>query len=139
MRYTVIKVGKLGSHDPKFGTRYWGRVEESQMEVSFNLLDPVDIPEGAELESEERLIKETKGTPEKPSREYLQLKKVKVFGGKPEVSTSASVSAPGQDRILEELRKQTALLQKLVGDSQEDTVVDLDPEETIDLDQIPGV
>lgn len=83
MRFTAIHVNPIGEHDEKYGTRYWGQVEDSDMSVSFNLMNPVDIPQGAQLEFEERSIKETGPQSKSPGTEYLFLKKVKVLGGTP--------------------------------------------------------
>jgi len=75
MKFITKKINPLGDNDPKYGQRYWGYVEESEMPVSFNLMNPVDIREGVTLEFDEKAIKESKkGT------EYLFLRKVKVSG-----------------------------------------------------------
>ena len=80
MKFKVKKVNALGDHDEKYGQRYWGETYDSDMAISFNLMNPVEIPEGAELEFEERLIKETGPQSKNPGTEYLFLKKVKVLG-----------------------------------------------------------
>jgi hypothetical protein len=74
--YTTIKITPMGDYDQKFGQTYWGTVEEAQMPVRFNLMNPVNFDEGMPFGCEEAVIKESsKGT------EYLQLRKVKVSGG----------------------------------------------------------
>lgn len=78
--YTAKKIGAMGDKHEVYGVKYWGTVEEAQMEVSFNLPDKREIPAGAKIEFDERLIRETKGSDEKPSREYMQLKKVHISG-----------------------------------------------------------
>lgn len=78
MKYTAKKIVPLGKFDETYGQRYWGSVEEAEMPVSFNLMKPINISEGAELEFEEKVIKESKkGT------EYMFLRKVKVSGNSP--------------------------------------------------------
>lgn len=143
MTYTAIEINALGDHDPKYGQRYWGKVEETHTPVSFNLLNPVAIPIGAKIDYEEKLVKESKkGT------EYFFLRKVKVSGG-------MAVQQPSSDsqKLLELVYEQTTeILQILKSDQpraslrdswdkattkEEDTVADLDPEEEIDIDSIP--
>ena len=147
MKYTTIKITPMGEHDPKYGTRYWGTVQEADLPVSFNLLNPVNVDEGAVLEYEERSERESKkGTM------YVQLKKVKVLGGqaKVEQEKASQTSIMGYARLIyTEQRKQTALLEKLAGVAyepsdapKEDKVVELTDgevlgDEAIDLDQIP--
>lgn len=89
-KFTAIEIRAIGEHDPKYGTRYWGRVEDSDMPVSFNLMNPVDIPIGASIEFEERVIKKTGPQSKNPGSEYQFLRKVKVGGGIPRMSTPAS-------------------------------------------------
>lgn len=72
MGYTIKYMRPLGEHDPKYGTKYWGKVKETDLDVSFNLMNPVNFSEGEIIEYAEKVIKETKA-----GKEYVQLKKVK--------------------------------------------------------------
>lgn len=73
MRYIVNQINPLGDYDEKYGQRYWGHVHDSDYEVSFNLMNPVNIEPGDTLDFEEKVIKESK-----KGKEYLFLRKVKV-------------------------------------------------------------
>lgn len=74
MTYTLTKCSKLGEHDPKYGTRYWGDALESALPVSFNSMDQT-IGAGQQIEFETMAEKSSKkGT------KYMQLYKVKVIG-----------------------------------------------------------
>lgn len=135
MKYKVKKMNPLGDHDEKYGTRYWGEVEEADMPVSFNLMNPKDIPAGAELEFEEKTIKETKkGT------EYMFLRKVRVLGGAP---SQTQLPAPDitqkLDAIIGNQKLMMSWLRELAGkeEPEEDKVVDVDPDEEVDLSSIP--
>jgi hypothetical protein len=145
MNYTAKKIGPIGDNDPKYGQKYWGTVEEAQMEVSFNLMNPVDISEGAKLDFEEKMIRETKGSEEKPPREYMFLKKVKVSGAGPQTSIPTSSGPSRLPKMTYDLVKQNnELLKKLVGEEseqpedskKEEKVAELD-DEPINLDDIP--
>lgn len=139
--YTVKKIGKIGDHDPKYGQRWRGSVEEAQMEISFNTMEQIDfIPEGAKLEFEERLIKETKGSAEKPPREYMQLKKVRVSGGttKPEAPQASSSLEHKIDQILEIVKELRGEPDRTPDDYRdEETVVTDIGDDPIDLSEIP--
>jgi len=104
MKYTAKRITPLGDHDPKYGTRYWGSVHDSDMPVSFNLMNPVDINDGATLEFEEKVVKESKkGT------EYFFLRKVKVEGN----AIQTSMAAPAD---LTSVHEQLDKILKLLGD-----------------------
>lgn len=148
-KFTAIKIGALGEFDQKYGQRYWGAVEESQMSVSFNLMTPVDIPPGAELEFEERVIKETGPNSKSPGTEYLFLKKVKVHGGMANQTETVPKTEDKLDQLIYEgVQEILRILNQTVPPKslkeqwanttkKEDTVVDVDPEEPIDLGSIP--
>lgn len=145
MKFTAKKINPLGEHDPKYGQRYWGYTEDSEMPISFNLMTPVDIPEGATLEFEERTIKESKkGT------EYLFLKKVKVVGGESLAKLPANDSTKLLELVYDDTQEILRLLKK--DDSgastslketwdkttkQEDVVDDNVDDEPMDLSAIP--
>lgn len=146
MKYTSKKIGPIGDHDPKYGQRYWGHVAEADMEVSFNLMNPKDIEEGMVLEFEEKSIRETRGSEEKPPREYLQLKKVRVIGT-PTV-TSAPKSNPDiakkLDTIIGNQKLIMSWLRELAGkdepseEPQGDTVdTGFDPDSEVNIKDIP--
>lgn len=146
-KFTAIEIRAIGDHDPKYGTRYWGRVEDSDMPVSFNLMNPVDIPTGASIEFEERVIKKTGPQSKNPGSEYQFLRKVKVGGGIPVPHVSAP-NAP-TDLVLAKLDEILALLKipahKSLKEAWDETnlgkapdVVDNDiGDGPIDLDEIP--
>ena len=77
MNYTIVYMRPLGEYDSKYGQKYWGKVEESDLEVSFNLMSPVNFDEGDNIEYEEKIQKETKN-----GKEYYQLRKVHLTGQK---------------------------------------------------------
>lgn len=144
MKFKAKQIRPLGAHDEKYGTRYWGTVHDSDMSVSFNLMSPVDIPEGAELEFEERTIKETGPNSKNPGTEYMFLKKVKVLG--------ASTPLPKDDKKLLELvyADTQRILQLLKQDTpaqslkeqwdktvEKDEVVEDIGDEYIDIGSIP--
>ncbi len=141
--YTVKKVGPIGDHDVKYGQRYWGTVEEADMEISFNLMNPRDIEPGMKLDFDEKVIRETKGSPDKPPREYMQLRKVRVSGVAPgqQTVTPAPDITQKLDAIIGNQKLIMSWLRQLVGDEKEedapDKVVEVDDEEEINLDDIP--
>ena len=138
MKYTAKRITPLGDHDPKYGTRYWGSVHDSDMPVSFNLMNPVEINDGATLEFEEKVIKESKkGT------EYFFLRKVKVEGN----AIQTSIPAPTDltsiheklDKILSLLDKSGYEKAKEVADKlpRQDNVTEDIGDEPINIDDIP--
>lgn len=150
MRFTAKKIQPIGDKDDKYGQRYWGYTEDSEMPISFNLMNPVDIPEGAALEFEERTIKETGPQSKNPGSEYLFLKKVKVIGGE----SLAKLPASGPQKLLELIYSDTQEILKLVKKDapaastslkeqwdkttgKDDVVADLGDDEEIDLSAIP--
>lgn len=141
MNFTAKKIGPIGEYDTKYGQRYWGHVEESDMEVSFNLMSPVNIDEGVKLEFEEKTIKETKGSPEKPSREYLFLKKVKASGATaPPKQTSIDTDLSQKlDAIAGDVKLMLSFMRQVQKklESPLDAVVDVDENEEINLQDIP--
>lgn len=139
-KYKVKKINPLGEHSVQYGQRYWGEVEEADMPVSFNLMNPKDIPAGAELEFEEKAIKETK-----KGQEYMFLRKVKVGGITPPTQTSIS-DRQKLDAIHGDVKLALSFLRQLMGEenatpekkeAEEDKVVEFDPEEEINLEDIP--
>lgn len=73
--YTIKYMRPLGDYDQKYGQKYWGKVEEADMDVSFNLMNPKDFEEGDKITYGEKLIRETKA-----GKEYMQLRKVTLDG-----------------------------------------------------------
>lgn len=93
--YTIKTANKLGNFDAKYGQRWWGTVDEAQFEVSWNTMnETADYFPGQKIEFEERLMKKTQGTAEKPSRDYLFLRKVKTIGGPQGVSSPPAAQSP---------------------------------------------
>ena len=140
MKFTAKKIMPLGDNDPKYGQRYWGAVEESDMPVSFNLMIPVDIIEGTTLEFEERLIKETGPNSKKPGTEYLFLKKVKVEGRALEATkTAPSSNLEGKiDAIAGDVKLLLSFVRQLQkGEKEVDTVVEDIGDGPIDMSAIP--
>lgn len=139
--FKVKQIGPLGPFDQKYGQRYWGSVHDSDMAVSFNLMNPVELEEGMELEFEERLIKETGPQSKNPGTEYMQLRKVKVAGAK----ALASIPPSDNTKLLELIYADTQKLLTLVDTkslsenwtkAKKDVVADV-PEGPIDMDDIP--
>lgn len=142
-KFTAIEINALGPFDNQYGQRYWGKVEDSDMPVSFNLMNPVDIPIGASIEFEERVIKETGPKSKNPGSEYQFLRKVKVGGGiprPPENAPSSDISSleAKVDKILAILEKP---VQKSLKESWEETTADVVDNDIgdgpINLDAIP--
>lgn len=70
--FTLIDPMKLGEDDPQYGQKWWSKVHESQMPVSFNLKGQ-DVTNGQKITCEEYSVrKSAKGT------DYQQLRKVKT-------------------------------------------------------------
>ena len=146
MKFKVKKVNALGSFDETYGQRYWGETYDSDMAISFNLMNPVEIPEGAELEFEERLIKETGPNSKKPGTEYLFLKKVKVLGATQKLQLPikdddklAQLTYENTEEILRILKQTvppTTLKETWDKTVEKDTVEDIG-EEPMDLNAIP--
>jgi hypothetical protein len=147
MTFTAIQIGPLGPQDPQYGQRYWGNVEETEMAVSFNLMQPVDILPGSKLEFEERTIKETGPNSKKPGTEYLFLKKVRVQGGQPLPQATSAPSTAGSDTTkLDAIHGDVKLILSFIrqmqkGDTptkQLDTVVEDIGDGNITIDDLSG-
>ena len=93
MEYTVNQIAPLGTFDEKYGQRYWGKVHEADMDISFNLMNPININKNDKLTWEEKLIKESKS-----GKEYIFLKKVKVNGEPVSPTKSESKWQPKDER-----------------------------------------
>jgi len=91
--YTISKIGAMGEAEEPYGQRWWGTAEGSDLEISFYTRSDVQVHAGSKITAEEKVIKMTKPKPDKPSREYVFLKKVKVVGGQM-LSTSTNDYAP---------------------------------------------
>lgn len=112
--YTLTKVTKMGERHPEYGQTWWGDVKEIDFPVMFNT--KVDyVGAGQVLTADEQTKKTSaKGT------EYMRLSKVKLAEAeKPQAESSPSLNTGNFKLIYSELRKQTALLQKLVGEPSE--------------------
>lgn len=142
MNYTAKKINPLGDFDNKYGQRYWGAVNESAMPVSFNLMTPINISEGAELEFEEKVVKESKkGT------EYMFLRKVKVSGNSATeiVKTESKNIEQKLDAIAGDVKLLLSFVRQLQKEStktqepepEEDNVTEDIGDEPMDLSQIP--
>lgn len=91
MRMTIKYANPLGEFDEKFGQRYWGKSHDSDMDISFNLMHPINFEDGDEIEFEEKTIKEKGPNSKNPGQEYLFLKKVKRSGESPRAETHSEV------------------------------------------------
>lgn len=137
MKYTLKKAAKLGGFDETYGQRFWGEVEEAQMPVSFNLMDKTvgEIWAGMPIEFEERKMKTSaKGN------DYMHLTKVKLMGAPIKQTEAPLPSDQGkfQEIVLEKLSDIESALKDIAGVRDTlDTVVDVDPEEEVNLNSIP--
>lgn len=104
MQFKIKNVNPIGGYDKTYGQRYWGQTYDADMDISFNMINPVDFEEGNMIEFEERTIKQTSERSKNPGTEYLQLKKVKKITGQPTLKdkwdettsgSSGSPQAPG--------------------------------------------
>jgi hypothetical protein len=100
-KLTVKYVSPLGEYDQKFGQRYYGKAHDTDMDISFNLMNPVNFEDGDEIEFEEKVIKEKGPQSKNPGEEYLFLKKVKransgpqEAGGRESSSSSVAQAKP---------------------------------------------
>lgn len=107
--YTITKVSKMGEAHPEYGQTWWGEVKESDFPVMFNSKTAY-IAEGQVLTCEEQERKQGKKS------EYLRLKKVKLAQSDKPAETPTASKADHSYSILMELKKQTKLLEKLVGE-----------------------
>lgn len=73
-------VNPLGEYSEKYGQRYYGKAHDIDMDISFNLMNPVNFEDGDEIEFESKEIKEKGPQSKNPGEEYLFLKKVKRSG-----------------------------------------------------------
>lgn len=128
--YTTIKISPLGDKDPKYGQTYYGTVEEAQMPVMFNLMNPVDFEEGMPFTSEEYTVKTSKA-----GKDYMRLKKVKVLTGAKPLATVA----PVKDTLLEQIFNNTQeILAILKAETKvADRVIEDIGDEPVNLDDIP--
>lgn len=83
MQYKIKSVFPIGGYDKVYGQRYWGTTHDADMDISFNMMNPVDFEDGDMIEYEEKAIKETSERSKNPGKEYLQLRKVKKVSGQP--------------------------------------------------------
>lgn len=142
MKFTADKLAPLGDFDNKYGQRYWGTVEESDLSVSFNLMSPVDILPGQTVEYEEKVIKETGPNSKNPGTEYLFLRKVKVDGAKPLPEQTATTDGDIErklDAIAGDVKMVLSFMRQLQKKVENplDAVVDVDENEEISLQDIP--
>lgn len=109
--FTFSKLSKLGEHDEKYGTTYWGEPNEQVEPVKFNSMNQ-DIIDTDTIEAEEILLKTSgKGI------EYHQLKKVKVVGGVKHEPGSETPPPPQETvDLLTLLTRIEAKLDKLLGE-----------------------
>lgn len=89
---TIKYANPLGEFDTKYGQKYWGKAHDIDLDISFNLMNPVNFEDGDEIDFEEKVIKETS-----KGKEYLQLRKVKRSG-----AGEQSPSVPPQSPKLKE-------------------------------------
>lgn len=69
---------KMGDYDPKYGQAWWCEVNEHLQPVKFNIMSKRDLDIEDSIVAEERVEKQTQAKPGKPSKDYFQLRKVKV-------------------------------------------------------------
>lgn len=74
---TIKYANPLGDYDQKYGQRYYGKAHDVAMDISFNLMNPVNFEDGDTIEFEERVIKQKGPQSKNPGEDYLFLKKVK--------------------------------------------------------------
>ena len=146
--YTVAKDIKAMPSDnaadiEKYGNRFWASVKEIGKPVMFNARASY-LNAGQVIIAEEQSEKtSSKGTA------YLMLKKTKLAesGKTEEKAESPPINAGNFQLIYSELRKQTAMLEKLIGDQDEPTppdepepdvepIID-DVDDEIDINSIP--
>lgn len=107
-RFKAKQIRPLGEFDQKYGQKYWGLVHDSDYEVSFNLMHPVNIDEGHTIDFEEKMLKETKS-----GKEYLFLRKVRVNDSGPQEELRA---APGPRPVKAAFSKPAAASEKFLKD-----------------------
>ena len=137
--FTVTKASILGEEHPDYGYTYWAEVEEAQMPVMFNSKKQLGVFPFRIVAEEKNVRTSKKGT------SYLRLSKVKVEdpdSGSPELlpSTGATkaVGTPAADHeMLVEILDIVRKLGDSVPDVTVDKVADVDPDEEVDLSDIP--
>jgi len=107
----ISKISKLGEKDPTYGQKYWCEVMDSLTPLMFNSQQEFQAGDDVTYESSEPK-KSSKGT------DYLLVKKVRKTGQ----TTLPQAPQDSPNEVLAELRKQTALLQKLAGDSPDEVI-----------------
>lgn len=135
-KFKVKQINPLGPFDQKYGQRYWGSVHDSDMAVSFNLMNPVELEEGMELEFEERLLKETGPQSKNPGTEYMQLRKVKVSGAKALPTSPPSDNTKLLELIYDDTQAILKFVTPLIDKPAIDKVADV-PDGAVNLDDIP--
>lgn len=70
---TAKDIKLMGEPDPTYGQTYYGKVEEQQQPVRFNMKEQVDIMPGRKIYAEEYTLRTSSA-----GNEYMQLKKVKL-------------------------------------------------------------
>lgn len=70
---TAKDIKLMGERDPTYGQTYYGKVEEQQQPVRFNMKEQVDIMPGRKIYAEEYTLRTSSA-----GNEYMQLKKVKL-------------------------------------------------------------
>ena len=78
---TIKYASPLGEYSEKYGQRYYGQAHSVDMDISFNLMNPVNFEDGDEIEFEEKAIREKGPQSKNPGEEYLFLRKVKKVSG----------------------------------------------------------
>lgn len=111
-QFTFSKLTKMGEHDEKYGTSYWGETNEQLEPVKFNSMNQ-DITADDTIEVEDVLLKTSaKGT------DYHQLKKVKVSHGEPARAIITGNITPSESQhpeIMAKLDQILALLNNKEG------------------------
>lgn len=141
-QFTLIDPSKMGARHAEYGQTWWSDVEGGDQPVMFNLMGEDELGLMSKIEAETVELKTSKkGT------DYLRLKKVKVLGkgttGEPEAAPVSGGLQPDLRMIYAVARDNNRLLKQLAGEevkqakSAFDNVVDVDPDEEIDLSQIP--
>lgn len=93
-RMTIKYMNPLGDYDQKYGQRYWGKAHDVDMDVAFNMMNPVNFEDGDEIEYEKKEIKETGPKSKNPGTEYIFLTKVKRADSGSDAEEVSSVSTP---------------------------------------------
>jgi hypothetical protein len=131
MNYTIKSLKPMGEAHEVYGQRYWGYVEETIQPIMFN--SKGDVSAGDKITCESQEERESKS-----GNKYLSLKKVRKSDGAAEQQTApVEGGSATMTFILNELKKQTALLQKLAGEEKEVVVKPDDDVDEVDLGGIP--